>query len=53
MFDPGINALSIITRILPHALCLTEASLEFSENRDAPIAADLRFSDVLKTPVHA
>ncbi|MFK3688780.1 Gfo/Idh/MocA family protein [Agrobacterium tumefaciens] len=53
VFDPGINALSIITHILPHALFLTKATLEFPENRDAPIAADLHFSDVLKTPVHA
>ncbi|MEH0290810.1 Gfo/Idh/MocA family oxidoreductase [Agrobacterium sp. CCNWLW71] len=53
VFDPGINALSIITHILPHALFLTKATLEFPENRDAPIAADLHFSDVTKTPVHA
>jgi len=53
VFDPGINALSIITHILPHALFLTKATLEFPENRDAPIAADLHFSDVLQTPVHA
>lgn len=53
VFDPGINALSIITHILPRALFLTKATLEFPENRDAPIAADLHFSDVEKTPVHA
>ncbi|CDI08010.1 Gfo/Idh/MocA family protein [Agrobacterium pusense] len=53
VFDPGINALSIITHILPHALFLTRATLEFPENRDAPIAADLHFSDVTKMPVHA
>lgn len=53
VFDPGINALSIITHILPRALFLTKATLEFPENRDAPIAADLHFSDVTKTPVHA
>lgn len=53
VFDPGINALSIITHILPHALFLTKATLEFPENRDAPIAADLHFSDVTQTPVHA
>ncbi|CVI58507.1 Galactose 1-dehydrogenase [Agrobacterium salinitolerans str. Hayward 0363] len=53
VFDPGINALSIITHILPRALFLTKATLEFPENRDAPIAADLHFSDVTKMPVHA
>lgn len=50
VFDPGINALSIITHILPRALFLTKATLEFPENRDAPIAADLHFSDVEKRP---
>ena len=41
VFDPGINALSIVTEILPSALILKSANLEFPENRDAPIAADL------------
>lgn len=53
VFDPGINALSIITHILPRALFLTKAMLEFPENRDAPIAADLHFSDVTKMPLRA
>ena len=45
VFDPGINALSIVTEILPSALMLKSANLEFPENRDAPIAADLSFLD--------
>lgn len=45
VFDPGINALSIITRILPRPVFATEATLEFPENREAPIAASIRFSD--------
>jgi D-galactose 1-dehydrogenase len=53
VFDPGINALSIVTHILPRALFITRATLEFPENRDAPIAADLHFSDVEQLPVHA
>jgi D-galactose 1-dehydrogenase len=53
VFDPGINALSIITHILPRALFITKATLEFPENRDAPIAADIRFSDVTQLQVHA
>lgn len=53
VFDPGINALSIITHILPRALFITKATLEFPENRDAPIAADIQFSDVTQMPVHA
>lgn len=53
IFDPGINALSIVTHILPRAIFLTKASLEFPENRDAPIAADLRFTDITGLDVHA
>jgi D-galactose 1-dehydrogenase len=45
VFDPGINALSITTHILPRALFVTEATLEFPDNRDAPIAAQITFSD--------
>jgi len=45
VFDPGINALSITTHILPKALFVTQATLEFPENRDAPIAAQITFSD--------
>ena len=44
VFDPGINALSIVTKILPHKLHLTEAVLEVPENRQGPIAASLRFA---------
>jgi D-galactose 1-dehydrogenase len=53
VFDPGINALSIVTEILPSPVFLSEASLEFPENRDAPIAADLRFQDAGVLRVHA
>jgi D-galactose 1-dehydrogenase len=53
VFDPGINALSIVTHILPRAIFLTSATLEFPENRDAPIAADLYFKDATNVPVHA
>lgn len=44
VFDPGINALSILTHILPRPVHLREAVLEFPENRDTPIAAALTFS---------
>ena len=44
VFDPGINALSILTEILPKPVHLTRASLEFPENRQTPIAAQLTFS---------
>jgi predicted dehydrogenase len=44
VFDPGINALSIATRIFPGALIVREAELFFPENRQTPIAANLRFA---------
>lgn len=44
VFDPGINALSILTEILPAPVHLTGAELEFPENRQTPIAARLAFS---------
>jgi D-galactose 1-dehydrogenase len=44
VFDPGINALSILTHILPAPVHLTGAELEFPANRDTPIAARLAFS---------
>ena len=43
VFDPGINALSILTEILPDPVHLTGAELQFPENRDTPIAAQCRF----------
>lgn len=42
VFDPGINALSIATHILP-GMFITAATLDFPENRDAPIAAQIAF----------
>lgn len=44
VFDPGVNALSILTEILPAPVHLTAATLEFPANRQTPIAAQLRFS---------
>jgi D-galactose 1-dehydrogenase len=45
VFDPGINALSILTGIYPDPLHLVSADLSFPENRGTPIAASLRFAD--------
>lgn len=42
VFDPGINALSIATRILPVPLVLREAELFIPSNCETPIAARLR-----------
>ncbi|MQW90664.1 Gfo/Idh/MocA family protein [Sinorhizobium saheli] len=53
VFDPGINALSIITHILPRPIFITSATLEFPDNRDAPIAATIAFSDAEKLSVSA
>jgi D-galactose 1-dehydrogenase len=44
VFDPGINALSILTEILPAPVHLTGAQLFFPANRQTPIAATLTFS---------
>lgn len=41
VFDPGINALSIATAIMPEPLYVTQAQLDFPANRGAPIAAAL------------
>jgi D-galactose 1-dehydrogenase len=45
VFDPGINALSILTEILPMPVHLTGATLTYAANRQTPIAAALTFSD--------
>lgn len=42
VFDPGINALSIATRIFPGELFVRGAELRFPENRQTPISAHLR-----------
>lgn len=41
VFDPGINALSIATAILPDPLTVSSAQLSVPANRQAPIAASL------------
>ena len=45
VFDPGINALSILTAILPAPVRLLGAELDVPANRQAPIAARLSLSD--------
>jgi D-galactose 1-dehydrogenase len=41
VFDPGINALSILTRVTPGSFMLKEAELSFPANCETPIAAQL------------
>jgi len=53
VFDPGINALSILTEIMPHPVHVASAALEFPENRAAPIAARIVFTDHRGTPIRA
>jgi D-galactose 1-dehydrogenase len=43
VFDPGINALSIATKIMPKLLQVERARLTFAENHKSPIAVHLEF----------
>ena len=43
VFDPGINAFSIATKIFPGSLFVKSAALSFPENAQTPIAADVSF----------
>lgn len=45
IFDPGSNALSIITEILPMPIHLQTAELSFPSNRDTPIAAQMQWTE--------
>jgi D-galactose 1-dehydrogenase len=53
VFDPGINALSIATAVLPRPFFLIEATLHVPENRQSPIQAELSFVDTAGVPVTA
>ena len=53
VFDPGINALSILTHIVPEAVRMKAADLSFPENRQAPIAATLEMATASGAPVQA
>ena len=50
VFDPGINALSILTEIAPEPFFVTSANLVYPANRDTPIAASLVFSSISGAP---
>lgn len=41
VFDPGINALSILTLLIDEPIMLSDAALEVAANHDMPIAARL------------
>ncbi|WP_341631555.1 Gfo/Idh/MocA family protein [Sphingomonas agri] len=54
IFDPGINALSIATKIFPGSLFVQSAQLQVPANAQTPIAADLVFSSPQADgPLHA
>lgn len=44
VFDPGINALSIVTEILPDPIHIASSELLIPENCETPIAANLTFA---------
>ena len=43
VFDPGINAFSIVTKILPDPVFVSSCVLETPRNKATPIAAKIRF----------
>lgn len=47
VFDPGINALSIATRIFPGTLLVSKAELSFPEVAHTPIAAEIEFASAV------
>jgi predicted dehydrogenase len=54
VFDPGINALSIATKIFPGGLFVQSADLQVPANAQTPIAADISFySPEADGPLHA
>ena len=50
VFDAGINALSILTKIAPGPIFVKSAALYYPANRDTPIAASLAFSSPAALP---
>lgn len=53
VFDPGINALSILTAVLPNPVFVAKAELHFPANKAAPIAAELELSNAAGLPIRA
>ena len=50
VFDAGINALSILTKIAPAPIFVKDAALYYPANRNTPIAASLAFSSPAAAP---
>jgi D-galactose 1-dehydrogenase len=53
VFDPGINALSILTRLFPENLVVEDAELAFPANCATPIAARMLLRGAAGFPVRA
>ncbi len=53
VFDPGINALSILTEIIPDRIRLIDASMEIPSNRAAPIAVEMAMETAQGAPITA
>jgi D-galactose 1-dehydrogenase len=53
VFDPGINALSIATHLLPLPLFVQSAELRVPDNCQSPIAASIRMSDAHHLDIRA
>jgi D-galactose 1-dehydrogenase len=54
VFDPGINAFSILTAIFPGSIYVRSADLSIPKNAQTPIATEIDFaSDVADGPLHA
>lgn len=53
VFDPGINALSILTRILPRPAFVTRAELGVPANRAAPIVVEMDMVDATGLSIRA
>jgi predicted dehydrogenase len=43
VFDPGINAFSVVTKIFPDAIFVRSAKLQVPENAQTPVAAQIEF----------
>jgi predicted dehydrogenase len=53
VFDPGINALSIVTHLLALPLFVESAALRVPDNCQSPIAASIKMSDAQQLDVRA
>ncbi|HEY3732050.1 MAG TPA: Gfo/Idh/MocA family oxidoreductase [Steroidobacteraceae bacterium] len=51
VFDPGINALSILTQLLPDTIVLRDAELSYPTNCETPIAARLNLTSANGIPI--